>query len=227
MRILLLGPPGAGKGTQAKFICERYNITQISTGDMLRKAIHSGSALGKAVVHTMEQGQLIADDIMIALVEERLQQPDCQDGLLLDGFPRTLPQAEALTSANIHLDYVIEIRVIDEEIVSRLSCRRIHPASGRVYHIIHNPPKQVGIDDVTHEILIQREDDREETIRKRLTLYHRQTEPIVNYYQDMAKQMPKQAPTYLYENGHGSINEVRDMIFTVLDITTRQKFTNH
>ncbi len=217
MRILLLGPPGAGKGTQAKFICERYNIPQISTGDMLRKAIHSGSALGKAVAHTMEQGQLIADDIMIALVKERLEQPDCQDGLLLDGFPRTLTQAEALTNANILLDYVIEIRVIDEEIVSRLSGRRIHPPSGRVYHIIHNPPKRVGVDDITNEILIQREDDREETIRKRLSLYHRQTEPIVNYYQDMAKKRPQQAPTYLYENGHGSINEVRDMIFKVLD----------
>jgi len=216
MRILLLGPPGAGKGTQAKFISDVYHIPHIATGDMLRSAIQAKTVLGLAVENAMNTGQLIADDMMVALVRERLSAKDCEKGFVLDGFPRTLPQAEALSNATIYLDYVIEIRVIDEEIVQRLSGRRIHSPSGRVYHTTHNPPKCLGVDDVTGEMLIQREDDREETIRKRLAIYHTQTEPLLTYYQDFANNDAQHAPKYIYESGRGSIDSVSKDIFNAL-----------
>ena len=190
MRIILLGGPGAGKGTQALRLTKRFHIPQISTGDMLRSAIVAGSPLGLNAKRIMDAGQLVSDDIIIALVKERLSQPDCQRGFLLDGFPRTIPQAEALKTAHIDIDYVMEIAVDDDEIVKRISGRRIHPASGRVYHVDSHPPKQTGIDDETGEPLILRDDDREEIIRKRLEVYHHQTEPLVAYYQAEARNNP-------------------------------------
>lgn len=183
MRIILLGAPGAGKGTQAQFITTELGIPQISTGDMLRAAVKAGSELGKKVENVMNSGGLVTDEIIIALVKERITQPDCQNGFLFDGFPRTIPQAEAMVDAGIDIDRVIEIRVDDEEIVSRLSGRRVHPGSGRVYHLMHNPPQQEGIDDETGEALVQREDDKEATVRKRLAVYHEQTQPLVQFYQ--------------------------------------------
>lgn len=182
MRIILLGAPGAGKGTQAQFITTELGIPQISTGDMLRAAVKAGSDLGKKVENVMNSGGLVTDEIIIELVKERIAQPDCQNGFLLDGFPRTIPQAEAMVDAGIDIDRVIEIRVDDEEIVSRLSGRRVHPGSGRIYHLMHNPPKQQGVDDETGEALVQREDDKEETVRKRLAVYHEQTQPLVQFY---------------------------------------------
>ncbi|MEM9242454.1 MAG: adenylate kinase [Pseudomonadota bacterium] len=217
MRILLIGPPGAGKGTQAKFISEAFNIPHIATGDMLRLAIKSGTELGKAVDKAMKNGQLVADDIMVALVQERLRGDDCANGFVLDGFPRTLPQAEALTRAGAELDVVIEIRVIDEEIVRRITGRRIHPDSGRIYHVIYSPPKNAGVDDQTGELLIQREDDQEETVRRRLEVYHKQTEPLTAYYQDLSKNNLDHRPQYFYESGRGSIDEVKEDIFRYLD----------
>ena len=190
MRIILLGGPGAGKGTQALRLTKRFHIPQISTGDMLRSAIVAGSPLGLNAKRIMDAGQLVSDDIIIALVKERLSQPDCQRGFLLDGFPRTIPQAEALKTAHIDIDSVMEIAVDDDEIVKRISGRRIHPASGRVYHVDAHPPKQTGIDDETGEPLILRDDDREEIIRKRLEVYHHQTEPLVAYYQAEARNNP-------------------------------------
>jgi adenylate kinase len=182
MRLILLGPPGAGKGTQANFIRQKYRIPQISTGDMLRAAVKAGTPLGVAAKRVMDAGQLVSDDLIIALVNERLREPDCQPGYLFDGFPRTIPQAEALKKANVPLDYVVEIDVPDGEIIARLSGRRVHPASGRTYHIKFNPPKVAGQDDVTGEPLIQRDDDREETVKKRLEVYRAQTRPLVDYY---------------------------------------------
>jgi len=182
MRIILLGAPGAGKGTQAKFLCEHFNIPQISTGDMLRAAVAAGTALGKKAKEVMDAGGLVSDDLIINLVKERLQQPDCANGCLFDGFPRTIPQAEAMVDADIAVDHVIEIDVDDEEIVQRLSGRRVHPGSGRVYHIIHNPPAVEGVDDETGEALIQRDDDQEGTVRKRLEVYQQQTRPLVDFY---------------------------------------------
>src|SRR5690554_2255019 len=178
MRLILLGAPGAGKGTQAQFICERFNIPQISTGDMLRAAVKEGSELGVKVKEIMTSGGLVSDDIIIALVKERITQPDCENGFLFDGFPRTIPQADAMKEAGVKLDHVLEIAVEDEEIVKRLAGRRVHPGSGRVYHVEYNPPKEAGKDDVTGEALIQRDDDRESTVRNRLAVYHEQTAPL-------------------------------------------------
>ena len=215
MRLILLGPPGAGKGTQAQFISEKYAVPQVSTGDMLRAAIKSGSELGLKVKDVMDSGALVSDQFIIALVQERIQQADCANGFLLDGFPRTIPQAQALKDAGVSIDFVIEISVDDEQIVSRLSGRRVHEGSGRVYHIEHNPPQKAGIDDATGEPLIQREDDREETIRNRLSVYHSQTEPLVNFYKDLA-QANKGAPIFSSIDGLGSLDEVQARITSIL-----------
>ena len=214
MRIILLGPPGAGKGTQAQFIMQRYSIPQISTGDMLRAAVKAGSELGLKAKAVMDAGALVSDDIIIGLVKERIAQPDCAKGFLFDGFPRTIPQAEALVAAGVALDYVVEIAVDDEEIVGRMSGRRVHEASGRVYHIVNNPPKREGMDDVTGEPLAQRVDDKEETVRKRLQVYHDQTRPLVDFYSHM---QGSQAPKYHCIHGVGSVESIRDQIFAALD----------
>lgn len=216
MRIILLGSPGAGKGTQAKFISEKYGIPQISTGDMLRAAINSGAPLGLMAKDVMDAGRLVSDDIIIGLVKERIALPDCQNGFLFDGFPRTLAQAEAIRQQNINIDFVMEIAVEDEEIVKRLSGRRVHAKSGRVYHMLYNPPKNNEKDDITGEPLEQREDDKEETIRKRLVIYHEQTKPLVDYYQNWSKNDPN-APTFMQINGQLSMLDVRDQIFTILE----------
>lgn len=210
MRLVLLGCPGAGKGTQAKFIKEKYQAPQISTGDMLRAAINAGTPLGKQVKQIMDEGRLVSDDIMIQLVKERIQEPDCKNGFLLDGFPRTIPQAEALRENNVHLDYVIEIKVPDEELIKRLSGRRVHLASGRTYHLLYSPPAVEGKDDVTGEPLIQREDDHEDTVRKRLSVYHQQTEPLVKYYSEATG---SDKPIYIKIDGRGSVDEVHDRVF--------------
>jgi adenylate kinase len=210
MRLILLGPPGAGKGTQAGFIRERFAIPQISTGDMLRAAVKAGTPLGKEAKKVMDFGQLVSDDIIIGLVKERLKQPDCARGYLFDGFPRTIPQAEALKAAKVALDYVLEIDVPDEEIITRISGRRVHAASGRVYHVKFNPPKAQGKDDATGEPLVQRDDDREETVRKRLEVYRGQTRPLVDYY----KALP--AVKYRRISGLGSVDEVSARAFAAL-----------
>ncbi|WP_417517093.1 adenylate kinase [Marinobacter sp.] len=216
MRIIMLGAPGAGKGTQAQFITERFGIPQISTGDMLRAAVKAESDLGKQVKEVMATGGLVSDDIIIALIEERVQQPDCENGYLLDGFPRTIPQAEALKNQGIVIDYVVEIAVDDEEIVSRLSGRRVHEGSGRIYHVKYDPPKVEGKDDETGEPLMQRPDDKEETIRKRLKIYHDQTAPLIGYYQDLAETQPELAPEYVSVKGVGSLDSIRDQILAKL-----------
>ena len=196
MRLILIGPPGAGKGTQAAFIKERFGIPQISTGDMLRAAVKAGTPLGLKAKAVMEAGQLVSDDIILGLMKERLAQPDCANGFLLDGFPRTIPQAQALKDTGIPIDYVLEISVPDEEIVARISGRRVDPVSGRTYHIRYNPPKVEGRDDVTGDPLIQRDDDKEEVVRKRLQVYHNQTEALVKFYGDLASSGDKSAPQY-------------------------------
>ena len=215
MRIILLGPPGAGKGTQAQFISKEYDIPQISTGDMLRAAIKEGSELGKQAKDVMNAGGLVSDDLIINLVQERIAKPDCVNGCILDGFPRTIPQAQALADANVTIDHVIEISVPDDEIVKRLSGRRQHAGSGRVYHIDHNPPKVEGIDDVTGEPLIQREDDKEATIRDRLATYHEQTSTLVGFYQDKAKE-GGDAPKYDKFDGTQGIDDVKQQILSAL-----------
>jgi len=215
MRLILLGPPGAGKGTQAAFIKEHYGIPQISTGDMLRAAVKAGTPLGVAAKKVMDAGQLVSDDIIIGLVKERLKQPDCASGYLFDGFPRTIGQAEAMREAGVALDCVLEIDVPDEEIIARMSGRRVHLASGRTYHVKFNPPKIAGKDDATGEDLIQRDDDREETVRKRLEVYHAQTKPLVEYYSRWAKEEAK-APRYKRVSGQGSVNEIRDRALSAL-----------
>ncbi len=216
MRIIMLGAPGAGKGTQAKFITERFKIPQISTGDMLRAAVKAESELGKQVKEVMATGGLVSDDIIIALIEERIQRPDCENVFLLDGFTRTSPQAEALKSQGIAIDYVVEIAVDDEEIVSRLSGRRVHEGSGRIYHIRFDPPKVEGKDNETGEPLVQRPDDKEETVRKRLSIYHSQTAPLINYYQDWASKQPESAPKYVHVEGIGSLDSIRNEIMSKL-----------
>lgn len=216
MRLILLGPPGAGKGTQAGFITERFKIPQISTGDMLRAAVKAGTPLGAEAKKIMDAGGLVSDDIIIGLVKERLQQPDCVNGYLLDGFPRTIPQAEALQAAGITVDYVLEIDVEDNQIVSRMSGRRVHPASGRTYHVTFNPPKVEGIDDVTGEPLIQRDDDKVETVLKRLQVYRSQTLPLVDYFKAWAASGDKSAPRYRRVEGVGSVENIRMKSFGVL-----------
>jgi adenylate kinase len=217
MRLVLLGCPGAGKGTQATFIKDKFHIHQISTGDMLRAAAKAGTPVGLEAKKVMDQGRLVSDDIMIKLVKDRLSQPDCAKGCLLDGFPRTIPQAEALRENNIYLDYIIEISVPDDELIKRLSGRRIHPGSGRIYHNMYNPPKVKDTDDETGEPLIQRVDDMEETIRHRITVYHKQTEPLINYYTQAAKVNDPHAPIYIKVDGMGSVEEIRDKIFKQLE----------
>jgi adenylate kinase len=208
MRLILLGAPGAGKGTQATFICQKYGIPQISTGDMLRAAVKAGTPLGQQAKAVMESGGLVSDDLIINLVKERMAQPDCTVGALFDGFPRTIPQAEAMKAAGVKLDYVLEIDVPFDAIIERMSGRRSHAASGRTYHVKFNPPKVSGVDDITGEPLIQRKDDEEETVRKRLDVYSAQTRPLVDYYADWAKQDPKNAPKYRAISGMGSVDEI-------------------
>jgi adenylate kinase len=216
MRLILLGPPGAGKGTQAAFIRDRYSIPQISTGDMLRAAIKAGTPLGRAAKQVMDRGSLVSDDIIVGLVTDRLAQPDCRSGYLFDGFPRTIPQADALKDAHIGLDYVIEIDVPDAAIVERMSGRRVHLPSGRTYHVKFNPPKATGHDDVTGEPLIQRIDDREETVMNRLAVYHAQTEPLVTYYTKWEASGDPDAPRYRKVNGLGTVEGIRDACFAAL-----------
>jgi adenylate kinase len=217
MRIILLGAPGAGKGTQAQFIMNRFGIPQISTGDMLRAAVKAGTPLGIKAKAIMESGGLVPDDLIINIVKDRIQQDDCAKGFLFDGFPRTIPQAQALVDSGVDIDHVIEIHVDDEEIVKRMSGRRVHEPSGRVYHVLYNPPKQQGVDDVTGEELKQRPDDQEETVRKRLQVYHEQTEPLVGFYKDLLQRQPDGAPKYSQVLGIGDVNEIRDQVFAVLE----------
>jgi adenylate kinase len=210
MKLILLGAPGAGKGTQATFICKQYGIPQISTGDMLRAAVKAGSPMGLAAKKVMDSGALVSDDIIIGLVQERITQPDCANGFLFDGFPRTIPQAEAMKTAGVQLDYVLEIDVPFDAIIERMSGRRSHPASGRTYHVKFNPPKVPGVDDVSGEPLVQRDDDQVETVKKRLDVYSAQTRPLVDYYANWAKADPASAPRYRAIFGMGTVEEITE-----------------
>ena len=216
MRLILLGGPGAGKGTQAGFITQKFGIPQISTGDMLRAAVKAGTPLGLEAKKVMDRGSLVSDDIIIGLVKERIKAPDCAKGFLFDGFPRTIPQAEAMKSAGVAIEHVVEIVVPDDVIVDRMSGRRAHLPSGRTYHVRYNPPKVAGKDDVTGEALVQRDDDKEETVKKRLGVYHEQTEPLVHYYEKWAKTGDGKAPKYHRIDGLGGVEQVRDRIFAAL-----------
>lgn len=216
MKIILLGGPGAGKGTQANYIKEKYQIPQISTGDMLRAAVKAGTPLGVEAKKVMDAGGLVSDDIILGLIDERIQQDDCANGFLFDGFPRTLEQAAALKD-KVQVDAVVEIDVDDAEIIRRMSGRRVHPASGRTYHVVFNPPKVEGKDDETGEDLVQRDDDKEETVKKRLDVYHQQTEPLIGYYSELAASAESGAPKYIKVNGIGAVEAVRDQIFQQLD----------
>jgi adenylate kinase len=216
MRLILLGAPGAGKGTQANFIKEKFHIPQISTGDMLRAAVKAGTALGLAAKSVMDAGGLVSDDIIIGLVKDRLKQADCANGYLFDGFPRTIPQADAMKDAGVAIDYVLEIDVPDAAIIERMSGRRVHPASGRTYHVTYNPPQVAGKDDATGEELIQREDDKEETVKKRLAIYHDQTEVLVGYYTQWAESGQPGAPKYRKIAGVGAVDAIRDSAFAAL-----------
>ncbi len=216
MRVILLGPPGSGKGTQATFITQRYSIPQISTGDMLRAAVKAGTPLGLAAKAVMDRGDLVSDDIIIALVKERILQPDCRNGFLFDGFPRTIPQAEAMKGSKVPIEHVVEIAVRDDVIIERMSGRWVHPASGRTYHVKFNPPRNDKKDDVTGEPLIQREDDKVDTVKKRLAVYHQQTEPLVAYYSKWAASGDRAAPKHHHVDGLGKVEEVRDRIFAAL-----------
>ena len=215
MRVVLLGAPGAGKGTQATYIKEKFNIPQISTGDMLRAAVKAGTALGLEAKKFMDAGGLVPDEVIIGMIQERIKDADCKDGFLFDGFPRTIPQAEAMKQAGVDIDYVVEIDVPDEEIIKRMSGRRMHLASGRTYHVVFNPPKVAGKDDVTGEDLVQRDDDREETVMKRLEVYHSQTKPLVDYYSNWAQTGDK-APKYVKITGVGSVDQIKQQIFDAL-----------
>lgn len=217
MRLILLGSPGAGKGTQAQAIVAQYGIAKISTGDMLRQALQAQTALGVAAKKAMDAGELVSDDVIIALVKERLAEPDCQPGFLLDGFPRTVAQAEALRTNAIELDCVVTLLVDDDTVVQRLTGRRIHPPSGRSYHLLYHPPKQAGLDDETGEPLAQREDDREETVRNRLDVYHQQTQPVLAYYKQWAQTTPKTAPRYFELDGNQPVETVNQQMMTLLD----------
>lgn len=216
MRAILLGAPGAGKGTQAQYIMESFGIPQISTGDMLRAAVKAGTPLGLKVKDIMTSGSLVSDDIIIDLVKERIVQADCVNGFLFDGFPRTIPQAEALAKSGVEIDHVLEIFVEDNEIVARLSGRRVHEASGRIYHVTHMPPKQEGLDDATGEPLVQRDDDKEETVRNRLAIYHEQTEPLVAHYKDQEANNPNSRVKFSRVNGVGSPESIKDSVMAVL-----------
>jgi adenylate kinase len=216
MKLILLGAPGAGKGTQATFICQKYGIPQISTGDMLRAAVKAGTPLGVQAKQVMDAGGLVSDDLIINLVKERIAQPDCANGFLFDGFPRTIPQADAMKAAGVKLDYVLEIDVPFAAIIDRMSGRRSHPASGRTYHVTFNPPKVAGVDDVTGEPLVQRADDQEETVKKRLDVYSAQTRPLVDYYSAWAKADPTAAPKYRAISGTGSVEEITERAFAAL-----------
>ena len=217
MRLILLGGPGAGKGTQANHIKENYQIPQISTGDMLRAAVKAGTDLGLKAKEYMDSGGLVPDDVIIGLVKERIKEPDCEKGFLFDGFPRTIPQADAMKEAGVPIDAVVDINVPDEEIIKRMSGRRAHLASGRTYHIIFNPPKEEGKDDVTGEPLVQRDDDKEETVRKRLDVYHEQTEPLIDYYKNWESSGEAGAPKYVRIEGVGKVDEICNQIFSELN----------
>ena len=214
MRLILLGAPGAGKGTQAQFITEKYGIPQISTGDMLRAAVKARTELGLQAKSVMDSGGLVSDDIIIGLVKERIKVADCANGFLFDGFPRTIPQAEAMVESGVHLDHVVEIAVSDDSIVARLSGRRVHPGSGRIYHVEHNPPQREGLDDETGDPLVQREDDSEETVRKRLQIYHSQTSPLIHFYKSMTG---PNAPACHRVEGVGSVEDIREKVFAALE----------
>jgi adenylate kinase len=217
MRLILLGGPGAGKGTQANFVKHNYKIPQISTGDMLRAALKEGTELGLKAKEYMDAGKLVPDDVIIGLVKERIKEPDCEKGFLFDGFPRTIPQADALKEAGVPVEAVVDIDVPDAEIIKRMSGRRVHLASGRTYHIVFNPPKEEGKDDETGEPLIQRDDDHEDTVRKRLDVYHSQTEPLIDYYKNWEKTGVSSAPKYIRIEGVGRVEEIRDQIYAALD----------
>jgi len=217
MRIILLGGPGAGKGTQAGFITKKYGIPQISTGDMLRAAVKAGTPLGLEAKKIMDVGGLISDEIITGMVKERVAMDDCENGYLLDGFPRTIPQADAMRELDIDVDCVVEVSVDDTEIIKRMSGRRAHLASGRTYHLVYNPPKNEGVDDVTGEPLVQRDDDKEETVKKRLGVYHEQTEPLIGYYHEFSQSGEDVAPKYIKIEGIGSVDEIRDKIFNALE----------
>jgi adenylate kinase len=217
MRLILLGPPGAGKGTQANYIKERFNIPQISTGDILRAATKAGTPLGIAAKKVMDAGNLVSDDIIIGLVKERIKDPDCTNGFLFDGFPRTIPQAQAIKDAGIQIDFVVEIDVADKEIIQRMSGRRVHLTSGRTYHVVFNPPKVEGKDDITGEALVQRPDDGEDTVIKRLDVYHDQTKPLVDYYTAWLKSGDAKAPKCIKIPGVGSVTDIRNKIFAALE----------
>lgn len=218
MRLILLGAPGAGKGTQATYICQKFGIPQISTGDMLRAAVKAGTPLGLQAKSVMESGGLVSDELIIDLVKERIAQPDCGNGFLFDGFPRTIPQADAMKAAGVKLDYVLEIDVPFEAIIERMSGRRSHPASGRTYHVTFNPPKVAGLDDVTGEPLVQRADDHEDTVKKRLEVYSAQTRPLVAYYSQWAAAEPDTAPKYRAINGTGSVDDITSRVFAALSV---------
>ena len=213
MRLILLGAPGAGKGTQAQFICKHFSIPQISTGDMLRAAVKAGTPLGLEAKEVMASGKLVSDELIIGLVKERIAEPDCENGFLFDGFPRTIPQAQSIVDADIKIDHVLEIAVADEEIVKRLSGRRVHEASGRIYHVTHNPPREPGVDDETGEPLVQREDDKEDTVRARLEVYHNQTAPLIDFYQGLES---GDAPAYHRVEGVGSVDEITRQVLDAL-----------
>ena len=217
MRLILLGGPGAGKGTQANFIKDKYGIPQISTGDMLRAAVKAGTALGMEAKGYMDSGGLVPDEVIIGLVKERIQESDCEKGFLFDGFPRTIPQADAMKEAGVPIDAVVDIDVPDAEIIKRMSGRRAHLASGRTYHVVYNPPKEEGKDDVTGEPLVQRDDDKEETVKKRLDVYHEQTEPLIDYYKKWETAGEAAAPKYCHINGVGSLEDITNQIFSALD----------
>ncbi|MDC1209118.1 adenylate kinase [Litorivicinus sp.] len=216
MRLILLGAPGAGKGTQAQYICEEFGIPQISTGDILRAAVKAESQLGLAAKQVMDAGRLVSDEIIIGLVKERLSESDCAGGCLFDGFPRTIPQAEALRDSGVDIDNVLEVAVDDEEIIGRMAGRRVHLASGRTYHVIFNPPKKDGFDDLTGEPLVQRDDDQEHVVRDRLSVYHEQTEPLIHFYSSWIKVDPEGAPKISRIQGVGQVEEIRDEIFSIL-----------
>lgn len=220
MRIILLGPPGAGKGTQAAYIRERYGIPQISTGDMLRAAVSAGTELGQQAKAVMDRGDLVSDDLIIGLVQERITASDCANGFLFDGFPRTIAQADALREAGVAIEAVVEVEIDDEHIIRRMSGRRVHPASGRVYHLEFNPPAAAGADDETGEPLVQRDDDQEGVVRQRLQTYHQQTEPLVGYYRNWQESGDDRAPRNVHVSGEGPVEDVRDRIYTALDPLT-------